>query len=81
MCCRTRGRTSGRQKVLFGHDGCGSVPFSLFRTRLMALSDRSPLCSVIQDAGMLPVSALSSCAWQTRSVKPCPGQGACHLHV
>ncbi len=77
MRCHTRGRTCGRQNVLFGHAGCGSVPFSLFRSRLMALSDRSPFCSDIQDAGMLPVSALSSCAWQARSVKPCPGQGAC----
>jgi len=47
----------------------------------MACNELKQLCPVIQDAGMLPVSALSSCAWQARSVKPCPCQGACHLYV
>jgi hypothetical protein len=75
MRCRTRGRTCGRQNVLLGHDGCGSVPFSLFSRRLMASNGRSPLCPVIQDAGMLPVSALSSCTWQARSVETLPRSG------
>jgi len=36
---RTQGRTYGWQNVLLGHDGCGSVPLSLFRSRLTALSE------------------------------------------
>ena len=47
----------------------------------MALSERSPFCSDIQDAGMLPVSALSSCAWQAPSVKPRTGHGAWPLQT
>jgi len=64
--------------VLFGHDGCGNVPFSLLRRRLRTCSDLKQFCPVIQDAGMLPVSALSSCAWQAQSVKPCQAMARVH---